>query len=66
MIEIETRVFYWTKQGMRETAPLPHCVGYIQRGEVERLLEEAHARGRAAGVAEAASAAAFEFERHST
>lgn len=44
-VEVEAHVFYWTKDGMRTTAPLPHCVGYIQKGEVERLLEAAHEQG---------------------
>lgn len=49
MIEVEARLLYWTAQGMRATVPAPGGEGYIERREVERLLEEAHARGKRQG-----------------
>lgn len=47
---VEAHVFYWTEHGMSTTRPLSHAVGYVQVGEVERLLEEAHRRGSTVAV----------------
>lgn len=44
-MEVEAHVWYWTKDGMREIAETPNRVGYIEKREVERMLEEAHTRG---------------------
>lgn len=45
-IEIEVPIRYWTPDGMQ---PRPRMGGslvrYVEASEVERLLEEAHARG---------------------
>lgn len=48
---VDANVWYWTAKGMttRDTGE----VGYIERREVERLLEEAHARGKRQGLEQA-------------
>ena len=43
MVEITVEVFTWTPEGMRPSTDTRE--GYIPVREVERLLEEAHARG---------------------
>lgn len=48
MTEVEAHLFYWTPQGMCENPPHPgprQLTAYVERGEVERLLAEAHTRG---------------------
>lgn len=44
VMDVEATLFYWTKDGMRCTAPVAHAVPYIQKSEAERLLEAAHRR----------------------
>lgn len=43
-MEIEATVYHWTQTGMRKGAALAGDT-YIERSEVERLLEAAHRRG---------------------
>lgn len=43
MIEVDATVFHWTATGMRTTGGIGD---YIEKREVERLLEEAYRRGR--------------------
>lgn len=51
---VDARVWYWTKVGMAQGAYFAgRMTPYIEQSEVERLLEEAHARGRREGLAEA-------------
>lgn len=58
MAEVDAHVFYWTQHGMRSnTGVSSRATGYIEVAEVERLLEEAHARGRQRGAAEGLAAA---------
>jgi hypothetical protein len=44
-VEVDANVFHWTPGGMKPGRAL-HGTGYIKEREVERLLEEAHARGK--------------------
>ena len=44
---VDARVLHWTAMGMRESGGIGD---YIEVREVERLLEEAHARGKREGV----------------
>jgi hypothetical protein len=52
---MEVESFYWTEVGMR---PRGYGNAYIEAREVERLLEEAHARGFREGRGEARESAA--------
>lgn len=45
-MEIEAHLWYWTEHGMRRGGV---GNGYIEKREVESLLEEAHRRGKEAG-----------------
>lgn len=47
---VDAHVFYWSQHGMSTTQQSPHAVGYVQVGEVERLLEEAHRLGSIVAV----------------
>lgn len=48
---VEVEVFTWTPRGMRRNADA--IDGYVRVRDAEQLLEEAYARGRRAGLAEA-------------
>ena len=57
MIDVQATVWVWTPTGM-QTVPAPSGkVEYIEKSEVQRLLEEAHTLGWDA----ASRAAAFNF-----
>jgi hypothetical protein len=43
-MEVEARIVYWTAEGMKVGEPPPGHDGYIERREVERLLEQVHRR----------------------
>lgn len=48
MIEVTANVYHWTPDGMRERVASPCArseTAWIEKREVERLLEEAHERG---------------------
>lgn len=49
MAVVDARVLHWTATGMRETGGIGD---YIEKREVERLLEEAHQRGYEKGQAD--------------
>jgi hypothetical protein len=45
-VVVDANVWYWTPEGMRENpSTRGGKTGYIEARQVERLLEEAHARG---------------------
>lgn len=46
-MEVEVEVYIWTSTGMRRT---PSNDGYVTTRDLERLLEEAHERGRRAAL----------------
>jgi hypothetical protein len=52
MATVEAHLFYWSSEGMRPAKVMTALYGaaYVQVEEVERLLEEAHARGRREGA----------------
>lgn len=45
---VDAEIYAWTPTGMRRTTD---NVGYVTTRELERLLEEAHERGRRAVLA---------------
>lgn len=45
---VDAAVWIWTKDGMRRASETAGVTRYIEVGEAERLLEEAHERGREA------------------
>ncbi len=48
MIEVEAPLLYWTPDGMRQSVTFPcqrSTTAYVEKAEVERLLEAAHERG---------------------
>lgn len=47
---VDANVWYWTATGMHSHPEGPHTTGYVEVREVERLLEEAHARGITQGL----------------
>lgn len=55
---VDAHVYYWTASGMM---PIAEAFGdcYILVREAERLLEEAHARGKREGIIEATSNASY-------
>lgn len=56
-VDVEAHVYHWTPEGMQEHAPLPTQMGYIPVREVERLLQDVHARAQAQGYDQAATLA---------
>lgn len=47
-MEVEAHLRYWTPDGMRESVAFPcqrSTTAYIEKAEVERLLEAAHEQG---------------------
>lgn len=57
-MEVEAEVWYWWSTGMQQQPSTAMPERYVRLGDVERLLEEAHARG----AATAADALAFDHE----
>jgi hypothetical protein len=49
---VDAEVWHWTAAGMRMRLPTGSSAGYITVRDAERLLEEAHARGRRAAEGE--------------
>lgn len=47
---VDAEIWIWTSTGMRRT---PSNEGFIATREIERLLEEAHERGRQQGLRQA-------------
>jgi hypothetical protein len=54
---VDVEVWHWTAQGMRKSGDPSttwmHCGGYVTVRDLERLLEEAHERGRRSVLAAA-------------
>jgi hypothetical protein len=42
---VDAHVFYWTGNGMQINSPIIHATGYVEIGEVERMLEDAYRLG---------------------
>lgn len=51
-MEVECPIYTWTPHGMTQWNHI--SIGYIRKSDVERLLEEAHQRGKRQGLEEAA------------
>ena len=47
---VDAEIWIWTSTGMRRT---PNNEGFVATRELERLLEEAHERGRKQGLEQA-------------
>jgi hypothetical protein len=47
---VDAEVWHWTQNGMRRGEFPTLTAGYIQVRDAERLLAEAHERGRVAGL----------------
>jgi len=44
-MQINARTYYWSNKGMTIQSMTFRPVGYIQRGDVERLLSDAYHQG---------------------
>lgn len=51
-MEVEAEVWYWSPKGMTNR-PSPNRTAYVETRAAERLLEEAHERGRQLGFIQA-------------
>lgn len=53
-MQVDAPVWYWTPLGMRTTFSVHgSSTRYIEANDAERLLEEAHERGRQRGLEQA-------------
>lgn len=54
-MEVDAVMWYWSANGMRRQPQNGSEVRFVEAGEAERLLEEAHERGRREGYDQATS-----------
>lgn len=50
MIEVDAEIYRWSASGMRRIYSGHDGEDYVKVAELKRLLEEAHERGRQAGL----------------
>lgn len=52
-MEVWTNIWFWSPVGMKTQATSGSYRGFVEVDEAERLLEEAHARGKREGYTQA-------------